>query len=452
MFTEEHDDGEDSKIIPVSDISQEKTEKNNLYGVSDDKGNFTLIDALFFIVGMALYIADHVTDIVVGVQYWRRGDTLWSAMTFVFVFVPSLVLQYFSFRWFVLDTRENGKDGPKALKKPLRAWCQWLITHALQLGAIKRYWRTVKYGLRSRRDIKYYNMMIYEYRDLSMLRLLEAFMESAPQLVLQVYIMLESEEFHWLTAASAVVSLSSLAFSLESYHNVLRVSRKDRLNISYLGVTFRILWRLFTITARVIAMALFACIYEWWLLIVAGAHWFVMTAWLIWQKTEFHNAMRDEIPFDAVVGIIHIFCFFNMKDGHTRYRALAFYAVIFIENTILLVLWYQKQESREKIYAIPAFGFVWGGFFVGLLFMALYYTSCHPTDDILCCIPPPCSKDHPIIAEKKEINDTPIRLQSSASSETKSNAMQAEDPKRHRYFFSQKWTLDKPLNSVSNEL
>ncbi|XP_041484932.1 XK-related protein 6-like [Lytechinus variegatus] len=448
MSTEEHGDGEDSKIIPVLDISQEKTEKNNFYGVFDDEGNFTLIDALFFIVGMALYIADLVTDIVVGVQYFRRGDILWGSMTFVFVFVPSLVLQYFSLRWFVLDTRENEKDEPKALKRQLRARCQWLITHALQLGAIKRYWRTVKYGLRSRREIKYYNMMIYEYRDISMLRLLEAFMESAPQLVLQVYIMLESEEFHWLTAVSTVVSLGSLAFSLESYHKVLRVSRIDRLNISYLGVTFRILWRLFTITARVIAMALFASIYEWRLFVVVAVHWIGMTAWLIWQKTEFHDATWDEIPFDAVVGIIHIFCFFNMKEGHTRYRALAFYGVIFIENTILLVLWYQKQESREKIYAIPALGFVWGGFFVGLLFMALYYTSCHPTDDILCCIPPPWNKDHP----KKEMNNTPIRLQSSASSETKSNAMQAEDPKRHRYFFSRKWILNKSLNSVPNEL
>lgn len=62
-----------------------------------------------------------------------------------------------------------------------------------------RYWRTVKYGLRSRHDYAYYNMMIFEYRDISMLRLQEAFMESAPQLVLQVYIMLESKEFHWLT-------------------------------------------------------------------------------------------------------------------------------------------------------------------------------------------------------------------------------------------------------------
>ncbi len=41
--------------------------------------------------------------------------------------------------------------------------------------------------------------MVYEWRDLTMLRLLEAFLESAPQLVLQVYIMTQMPKVFWLT-------------------------------------------------------------------------------------------------------------------------------------------------------------------------------------------------------------------------------------------------------------
>lgn len=48
-----------------------------------------------------------------------------------------------------------------------------------------------------------YRMMVYEYRDITMLRLLEAFMESAPQLVLQLYIIKKQydamEDIHWIT-------------------------------------------------------------------------------------------------------------------------------------------------------------------------------------------------------------------------------------------------------------
>lgn len=175
---------------------------------------------------------------------------------------------------------------------------------------------------------------------------------------------------------------------------------------------------------------------------MAGGHWVVMTAWLKWQKTQFHDAMYDEIPFIAVIGIIHIFCFFNMKDGHTRYRALAFYSVIFIENTIMLTLWYGEQESKEEIYAIPALGFVWGGFFVGILVMILYYISCHPTDDIPFCIPTPWSKEADS-GESTESKDVTLNLQDRAGE--KSSIEQLPERKRHQYFFSHKWRRHETL-------
>ena len=60
----------------------------------------------------------------------------------------------------------------------------------------------MKFGWRSRRgddkSISDYNRMVCEYRDATMLRLLEAFMESAPQLVLQLYIMTQLDVIPWL--------------------------------------------------------------------------------------------------------------------------------------------------------------------------------------------------------------------------------------------------------------
>ncbi|XP_063968751.1 XK-related protein 6-like [Lytechinus pictus] len=367
-------------------LNQTQPEETTTCGICVKGGRFTTVDALFILGGMIMYIADLVTDLVVGVQYFREGYALWAIMTFIFVLLPSLVLQYFSFRWFVSDLDEDPEHKKKGLFAKLWSWCQWLFTHVLQLGAVKRYWRTLKFGLRSRRDHGYYKLMIYEYRDITMLRLLEAFMESAPQLVLQVYIMVESEELYWLTAASAIVSLSSLAWALEAYHKALRDSRADKKKITYYGVVLRITWRLFTITARVIALALFASIYEWWVFVVVGAHWVMMTLWLVWQQTDFCDTKFEEVLFDAVMGIIHIFCFFNMKEGRTRYRALVFYTIIFIENTIMFGLWYHRQESREKMYGLPALIFVWGGFFIGAFLMAFYYRFCHPTGKLPFCL------------------------------------------------------------------
>lgn len=45
---------------------------------------------------------------------------------------------------------------------------------------------------------RFYWAMMYEYADVNMLRLLETFLESAPQLVLQLCIMIQSSKAEWL--------------------------------------------------------------------------------------------------------------------------------------------------------------------------------------------------------------------------------------------------------------
>ena len=41
------------------------------------------------------------------------------------------------------------------------------------------------------KKVKYYTLMVYEDADATLLRLFECFMESAPQLVLQIYILIK---------------------------------------------------------------------------------------------------------------------------------------------------------------------------------------------------------------------------------------------------------------------
>lgn len=61
--------------------------------------------------------------------------------------------------------------------------------------------------------------------------------------------------------------------------------------------------------------------------LVAGVHWFAMTLWLVVQDTDFCATWWEERLFNAVVGVIHIFCFFNMKEGRSRWRMVSFYTV-----------------------------------------------------------------------------------------------------------------------------
>ena len=204
-------------------------------------------------------------------------------------------------------------------------------------------------------------------------------------------------------AVTAIVSLSSLAWSLEAYHKALRDSCSQKNKINYFGVAVRITWRAFTITSRVIALALFASQFHWKVFTVVGGHWLLMTLWLIWQDTDFCTTRVEEVLFDCVMGAIHVFCFFNLKEGRTRYRALIFYSLMFVENTVLLLMWY-LNGGRETMYAIPAASFVWGGFFIGIFFMLMYYRFLHPNGGIRLCkrqqddiekIPPPALPQTP---------------------------------------------------------
>lgn len=66
----------------------------------------------------------------------------------------------------------------------------------LKVGCVAcRYIRTLYLGIMSRRQKehqrRWYWAMMFEYADVNMLRLLETFLESAPQLVLQLSIMIQ---------------------------------------------------------------------------------------------------------------------------------------------------------------------------------------------------------------------------------------------------------------------
>ena len=62
-------------------------------------------------------------------------------------------------------------------------------------------------------------------------------------------------------------------------------------------------------------------------LLFTGVHFFVMTLWVIAQDTDFCNTWWEERLFNIVIGIIYIFCFFNMKEGRSRWRSSFYYTV-----------------------------------------------------------------------------------------------------------------------------
>ncbi|KAK1172813.1 XK-related protein 4 [Acipenser oxyrinchus oxyrinchus] len=407
-----------------------------------EQQNYSVWDCLWILAAVTVYFADVGTDIWLSIDYYLRGQYWWFGLTLFFVVLGSFSVQVFSFRWFVHDfsTEESagaagaangshvdGKlvsgsaahgDMDARLSTPQRqastasksnattnsstgstttqtskkrtascSLCIWLlqsVIHILQLGQIWRYFHTIYLGIRSRRSgendrWRFYWRMVYEYADVSMLHLLATFLESAPQLVLQLCIIIQTHHLQALQGLTAAASLVSLAWALASYQKALRDSRDDKKPISYLAVIIQFCWHFFTIAARVITFALFASVFQLYFGIFIVLHWCIMTFWIVHCETEFCITKWEEIVFDMVVGIIYIFSWFNVKEGQTRCRLFIYYFVILLENTALSALWYLYRAPQiTDAFAIPALCVVFSSFLTGIVFMLMYYAFFHP--------------------------------------------------------------------------
>ncbi|KAM9855735.1 XK-related protein 7 isoform 1-T1 [Aulostomus maculatus] len=247
----------------------------------------------------------------------------------------------------------------------------WYV-HALYLGVQSRWHRDPE-----RRH--FYWRMMFESADISILRLLESFLKSAPQLVLQLSIMIQASLVLPLQGLSASASLISLAWMIASYQKVLRDSRDDKLTMSYKAVIIQILWHLFTIGARTLAFALFASVFQLYFGIFIVTHWCIMTFWIIQGETDFCMSKWEEIIYNMMVGIVYVFCWFNVREGRTRCRMLIYSLTVFIENVALTTAWYLYRGPRTSdFYAVIMVCVVASSYALGTFFMFVYYCLLHP--------------------------------------------------------------------------
>ncbi|XP_008431743.1 XK-related protein 4 isoform X1 [Poecilia reticulata] len=413
------------------------------FRLNREQQKYVIWDCLWIVAAVSVYLADVGTDVWLSVDYYLRQDYWWFGLTLFFVVLGSFSVQLFSFRWFVADfsTEDNvesavgcpqlddsklllsgsasqgdvpvqqhpatpqrqmstaskntatnstgstamGRRGTK--RSPYYSVCVWLcqsIIHILQLGQIWRYFHTMYLGIRSRQSSKsehwrYYWKMVYEFADVSMLHLLATFLESAPQLVLQLCIIIQTHNLQAVQGMTAAASLVSLAWALASYQKALRESRDDKKPIGYLAVIIQFCWHFFTIAARVVTFALFASVFQLYFGIFIVLHWCIMTFWIVHCETDFCISKWEEIVFDMVVGIIYIFSWFNVKEGCTRYRLSIYYLVILVENATLSALWYlYRTPKTTDAFAVPALCVIFSSFLTGLVFMLMYYAFFHP--------------------------------------------------------------------------
>ena len=117
-----------------------------------------------------------------------------------------------------------------------------------------------------------YQRYYQQWSDICMLRLFDSFLESGPQLVFQLVLLISAGSWPVLSTAwislSAVASTVSLGWGVAAYSQALRLVRADKGKLSWPGMLLQTLWRFFMISARVAALVLLILALSQWALIV----------------------------------------------------------------------------------------------------------------------------------------------------------------------------------------
>lgn len=132
-----------------------------------------LCDLLFNIISLAAYFCNVVFDSATAYNLYLLNDTLWFVLTLTCIIFSSIAAQILSLRWYL---KRACQDQPTVIAHPYHLCV--ISTHFLQAGVLWRYFKLfVPVNLK---------IIKYEVRDLCMLRMVHAFAEASPMLLMQV--------------------------------------------------------------------------------------------------------------------------------------------------------------------------------------------------------------------------------------------------------------------------
>lgn len=284
------------------------------------------------IIGLFLYLFDIGTDIYVASKYWENGDTWWFEMAIAFIFVPSVIVNAISFAQLV------------------NPWS--CLVSVLQLSMVARYMEKIVWNLNPMRFAR--------------LRYLQAIMGSAPQCCLQVYVMLRQWYFPKYAVASIVFSLLSLAWSIAELETA---KRHDQFEI--VEKFAFLVWQLFTLMSRLSAIAFFAYVFGYYVILFLAIHWLLMVAYKI-CTTAYNSAEALLTSFPAIFYSNTVLGYFFIVVENvamvTLCLTIRIQRITYLEKAepVLTILPHMHDLKRMAIFCLTA------GSFTSFVFMVIY--------------------------------------------------------------------------------
>uniref|UniRef100_A0A3Q2TBZ9 XK-related protein n=1 Tax=Fundulus heteroclitus TaxID=8078 RepID=A0A3Q2TBZ9_FUNHE len=367
-------------------------------------------------VSVSLFTAETTAALYLSTTYRSAGDQIWQGLTLLFALVPSVLVQL----TLTFIHRDLGRDRPLVL-----------LLHILQLGPIVRCLEAFCiYGSVGQVEEPYVSITrkkqmpregqseeverqvgqaegkLFTHRSaFSRTSVIQAFLGSAPQLTLQLYICVLQRGVSVGRGTLMVISLLSIVYgALRCNILAIKIKYDDyEVDIQPMAYLCIFLWRGFEIATRVVVLVLFSSVLQLWVLPVVFLNFlvFFFYPWILfWQS---HSPFPENIEKTLTrVGTtivlclltflyagINMFCWsavqvkLNDPDlinkSQNWYRMAVYYMVRFAENATLLLLWYiYKTDFYEFIFAPLLVLQLLLAYTIGIFFMLVFYQFCHP--------------------------------------------------------------------------
>lgn len=368
------------------------------------------------LVSVSLFTAETTAALYLSSTYRSAGDRIWQGFTLLFTLLPSVLVQL----TLIFIHRDLSRDRPLVL-----------LLHILQLGPIVRCLDAFCiYGSAGKFEEPYVTItrkkqmpkggvseeveqevgqaegkLITHRAAFARTSVIQAFLGSAPQLTLQLYICVLQQHVSIGRGTLMVISLLSIVYGALRC-NILAIKiRYDDYEVDVRPTAYVciFLWRSFEIATRVIVLVLFSSVLQIWILPVVLVNFllFSLHPWvLFWHSSspfpENIEKTLTRVGTTIVLVLltflyagINMFCWSAVQlrlcdpdlidKSHGWHLVAAYYGLRCLENTALTLLWHAYQTDfyravDERVVAL----LLLVGYSAAIFFMLLFYQFCHP--------------------------------------------------------------------------
>ncbi|XP_029785884.1 membrane transport protein XK [Suricata suricatta] len=363
-----------------------------------------------------LFVAETTAALYLSSTYRSGGDGMWQALTLLFSLLPCALVQL----TLLFVHRDFSRDRPLVL-----------LLHLLQLGPLfrcfevfciycqsshveepyvsitkKRQMPKNGFSEEIEKEVGQAEGKLFTHRSaFSRASVIQAFLGSAPQLTLQLYISTLQQHITVGRCFVMVLSLLSIVYGALRC-NILAIKIKyDEYDVKVkpLAYVCIFLWRSFEIATRVIVLVLFTSVLKAWVVIVVLVNFFsfFLYPWILFwcSGSPFPENIEKAL---SRVGTTIVLCFLTLlyaginmfcwsavqlkinnpdliSKSQNWYRLLVYYMLRFIENAFLLLMWYLYKTDIYMYVCAPLLILqLLVGYCTAVLFMLVFYQFFHP--------------------------------------------------------------------------